>query len=482
MPVIKKPLGETTPSKDKLDIAFIHPDLGIGGAERLVVDAAMGLQNLNHNIHIYTSHCDKSHCFEEVGSGELEVSVYGDFFPTKIAGKLHILFAILRQFYLTIKLIFTGEILKYDYFIVDQLSFCVPLLVLFARENARVLFYCHFPDQLLAQRGSVVKKLYRQPFDALEQWTTGISDRIVVNSNFTKSMFHKTFSQLSWVDPGVIYPCVDLASAAVDPEADLEVKEFLTSEFFLSVNRFERKKNIELAISLFAKFKSEFHKRGESPSARSKPRLVIAGGFDARVSENVEYLRELTHLAESLHLNAFTIRGKLLTLPPSTDILFLPSIKSSIKTSLIKQCELLLYTPSFEHFGIVPVESMLCQTPVLGANNGGPLESIVNYDFTLATRDSATGYICEPTLEKWGNILIKHYFEVDPSTKEQLGTNGIARVEKIFLRDEMSRAFMDNLNKTATRPNKGKLFTILLFWQLEAVVLISGIVLAMYKR
>ncbi|KAL4262177.1 Alpha-1,3/1,6-mannosyltransferase ALG2, partial [Pleurotus pulmonarius] len=47
-----------------LRIAFLHPDLGIGGAERLVVDAALGLQNLGHRVDVYTSHHDPTHCFE----------------------------------------------------------------------------------------------------------------------------------------------------------------------------------------------------------------------------------------------------------------------------------------------------------------------------------------------------------------------------------------------------------------------------------
>ena len=33
-----------------LKIAFLHPDLGIGGAERLVVDAAVGLQQKGHDV------------------------------------------------------------------------------------------------------------------------------------------------------------------------------------------------------------------------------------------------------------------------------------------------------------------------------------------------------------------------------------------------------------------------------------------------
>jgi alpha-1,3/alpha-1,6-mannosyltransferase len=48
-----------------LRIAFDHPDLGIGGAERLIVDAAKELQDRGHNITIFTSHHSKSHSFEE---------------------------------------------------------------------------------------------------------------------------------------------------------------------------------------------------------------------------------------------------------------------------------------------------------------------------------------------------------------------------------------------------------------------------------
>ena len=57
--------------RQKRNVIFFHPDLGIGGAERLIVDAAAGLQELGHKVTIFTSHCDKSHCFEEVRDGKL---------------------------------------------------------------------------------------------------------------------------------------------------------------------------------------------------------------------------------------------------------------------------------------------------------------------------------------------------------------------------------------------------------------------------
>lgn len=50
-------------------IVFLHPDLGIGGAERLVVDAAVGLQKRGHKVVIFTSHCDPAHCFDEARDG-----------------------------------------------------------------------------------------------------------------------------------------------------------------------------------------------------------------------------------------------------------------------------------------------------------------------------------------------------------------------------------------------------------------------------
>lgn len=61
-------MAVNTPTKKS--IVFFHPDLGIGGAERLVIDAAVGLQNLGHKVTIYTSYCDKNHCFEEARDGE----------------------------------------------------------------------------------------------------------------------------------------------------------------------------------------------------------------------------------------------------------------------------------------------------------------------------------------------------------------------------------------------------------------------------
>ena len=58
-----------------------------------------------------------------------------------------------------------------------QVSVCIPVLRL-SRQKKNVLFYCHFPDQLLTQRKTTLKKLYRAPIDWLEERTTGMADMV----------------------------------------------------------------------------------------------------------------------------------------------------------------------------------------------------------------------------------------------------------------------------------------------------------------
>ena len=68
-------------------IVFLHPDLGIGGAERLVVDAALALKSRGHSVQFVTNHHDPDHCFEETKSNQLHVTVIGDWIPRSLFGR-----------------------------------------------------------------------------------------------------------------------------------------------------------------------------------------------------------------------------------------------------------------------------------------------------------------------------------------------------------------------------------------------------------
>lgn len=249
-------------------VAFIHPDLGIGGAERLIVDAALALKSKGHDVTLFTSHCDPKHCFEEVK--DLDVEVYGDFLPTSFLNKFYIVFAFLRQLYLSIKLIITLQFYQYDIIILDQLSYCIPLLQIFS-WNTKILFYCHFPDKLLASHKSLIRKIYRLLFDIVEDISTSYADEVVVNSKFTKSVVQREFKLVSG-ELKVVYPCVETDTRVFAPSKNalsFVDKTLGDRSFFLSINRFERKKNIKLALQAFAKYLEE--------SKDMKQVLIIAG-------------------------------------------------------------------------------------------------------------------------------------------------------------------------------------------------------------
>ncbi|EWC45695.1 hypothetical protein DRE_05256 [Drechslerella stenobrocha 248] len=410
------------------NIVFVHPDLGIGGAERLVVDAAVGLQNLGHNVTIYTSHCDPSHCFDECRDGTLKVIVRGNtVFPPSILGRFSILCAILRQLHLTVSLLLTSDTTTIDYFFVDQLSVCIPLLRYFL-PDARVLFYCHFPDKLLASRKSVVKSIYRVPFDWVEGLTTGLSDGIVVNSRFTAGVFKDAFPRINVV-PRVVYPCVDVhEDEKGQQKLEGDKYPFLQGsdrKIVLSINRFERKKNVELAVKAFAQFDSRKRKRA---------RLVIAGGYDNRVAENIEYHSELEKLCDEFALRHATCRNYIssLTIPSDIDVLFLPSVPSALKSFLLRTASVLAYTPENEHFGIVPLEAMLVGTPVLATNTGGPLETILD--------NGVTGWLRPSEPPQWSEILSTVLFDLDDDERAALAKRAKLRVTENFSKESMAAA------------------------------------------
>lgn len=203
----------------------------IGGAERVVVDAAVGLQNLGHKVVMYTSHHDPTHCFEETRDGNIIISVCKEeqidkikdtlpylcdplylfhfpalgtltvrvggntIIPRTIMGRFYIVCAILRNLHLALTILMMSiksnresnrssppsnkdssksedeeEDGQFDVIIVDQLSVSIPLL---RWTGAKIFFYCHFPDKLLTKRESFLKKFYRVPVDFIEELTTG---------------------------------------------------------------------------------------------------------------------------------------------------------------------------------------------------------------------------------------------------------------------------------------------------------------------
>ncbi|KAF6169533.1 hypothetical protein GIB67_018900 [Kingdonia uniflora] len=390
------PIKRREEEKSMLNIAIIHPDLGLGGAERLIVDAAVELAAHGHNVHIFTAHHDPSRCFEETLAGTFPVTVYGAFLPRHIFYHFHAVCAYLRCMFVALCVLLMWS-KTFKVILADQVSVIIPLLK--SKKSTKVVFYCHFPDLLLAQHTTALRRVYRKPIDMLEEATTGMADLILVNSRFTASTFASTFKGLDarGVRPAVLYPAVNVEHFDEPSAYNLNI---------LSINRFERKKNIELAISSFGML----HAHEEDVLQGfdfSKTSLTIAGGFDDRLRENVEYLEELKCLAKKEGV--------------SERVKFITSCSTAERNALLSQCLCVLYTPKDEHFGIVPLEAMAAQKPVIACNSGGPVETI---------KDSVTGFLCEPTPQEFSFAMAK--LISDSQMAEKMGREARLHVSEGF--------------------------------------------------
>ncbi|CAD7926106.1 unnamed protein product [Amoebophrya sp. A120] len=355
-----------------MKVAFVHLDLGIGGAEQLIVHAARGLKRKGHDVVIYTSFFDPNRCLSGLTNSPKEardnkdvvlVLVHGDWLPRTIYGVCTLLCSVLRMLWLCF-CVPTGI---FDVLVNDQVANINPWLR--KRTAGKLLFYCHFPDLLLCvERSSYLKRAYRAVFDRWERETTAACDILCVNSEFTKKTLQQTFpAEFAQIETHVLYPPVDLAevdqhraavtTAGVD-KANPSPNRLSKHNFFVSLNRYERKKEVELALDAFCILRKKFPKEAEDKV------LVVAGGYDVRVPENVEYERELQVRAEELGIQR--------------SVIFLRSVPTDCRWWLLENALALIYTPKNEHFGIVPIEAMALGTFVIASNTGGPRESVAD--------------------------------------------------------------------------------------------------------
>ncbi|CAE7804910.1 alg2, partial [Symbiodinium microadriaticum] len=359
---------------------------------------------------------------------------------------------------------------------------------------------------LLSQRTSLLKSLYRLPFDIVEELTTLLADRIVVNSNFTAGVFAKTFRLACGSKPGVLYPCVRLddtlelgvaawgGSAGLAPIAACSAAGIVFAPrlaplwrraraprrgpfvlrvrsppcgvcrarapvsrssapraarpVVLSINRFERKKGLRLAIDAFASMRATAARESRAHDAV----LVMAGGYDPRLSENIEHHRELWARCEELGLTPANAddgyvahcKAEASRRAPRADVLFVRSFSDADKSAMLRDCSLVVYTPRGEHFGIVPLEAMAWYRPVLAIDDAGPRETVLH---------EATGFLEDGSADSFAARMSQVLNS--PDAVERLGRAARERVSSTFtlgaMRRELGRLVVELKSVPPTR-------------------------------
>lgn len=178
------------------------------------------------------------------------------------------------------------------------------------------------------------------------------------------------------------------------------------------------------------------------------------GGFDPRLADNVQTLTKLIELCAVLGLSVYIATST--PLPshlshlqedkPSqvaSNVTFLLNFTTTQRTALLQSTNTLalLYTPSNEHFGIGPVEGMVCGVPVLACESGGPVESIIPFPagdlVDFANLDpKPTGFLAAPTTAAFAAALLR-IMHLSVAQRAELSSAAKARAREHFGMDAM---------------------------------------------
>jgi glycosyltransferase involved in cell wall biosynthesis len=158
-------------------------------------------------------------------------------------------------------------------------------------------------------------------------------------------------------------------SRVVYPPIDTERFKFRSSEdFFLSVQRIEPEKRLEIQMEAFRKVPSE--------------RLVVVGGVSKGAESYFAMIRKIA----------------------PDNVGFVGSISDEELIDLYSRCKAVIQTNLDEDFGIVPVEAMASGKPCIAVKEGGFMETIVH---------GKTGILIEPPYVQNLAEVIKKFDEYD---------------------------------------------------------------------
>ena len=260
-----------------------------------------------------------------------------------------------------------------------------PLVLRYLRTPA--IYYCHEPPRHIYEnqfKATDSKLTFRTALDYLDplirlyygagqsfDWKSTRSAKLVlVNSVF----IHDQVKEIYDIEPVISYHGVDteIFSPATQPAK---------GKYVLSVGAIQPHKGYDFLIQSFGEI-----------DAPLRPPLYLIGNV-----ENDSEQKRLQALAQASEVDLHIEVG-----------LDQPTLTQRYKDALF-----VAYAPYNEPFGLVPLEAMACGKPVVGVNEGGIRETVV---------DSYTGFLVERDPLRFGKAI--QTLIADPALIEQYGQNG----------------------------------------------------------
>lgn len=255
------------------------------------------------------------------------------------------------------------------------------------KPTSRHISYIHCPPRFLwgmePSRQGRIPKIFRLPVkfinNLLRIWDYSSAQRpdiLVANSEDIRARIKKAYRR----DSIVINPPIDTPPPAetIDQRITSNLQHLPPDGYYLYLGRLVDYKKVDVIIDTFKKL----------PNLN----LVIAGTGD---------------MEESLKEKA---RGL-------SNIIFTGRVDESEKWELYKKAKATIHI-NHEDFGIVPVESMMAGTPVIGLNKGGTKETVIN---------GKTGILIEEPAVEDLEAAIKKFEKMNPSQLSSIKESSVAR-------------------------------------------------------
>jgi len=394
-------------------IALLHAFLNQkGGAENLLLWYSRHLLEKGHEVTVFTARFDYNLWVSEAKDLRIiEIPWLGDayFLAPFVRNKL---LSQLSNF----------DIINFHNL---NLAFSIAFVKKSSLGSSKLVWYCHEPhrplyptitdvgfEHLYSAKMRVGSGLY-DAYYLLEKLQKDFSnkihkrydqhivkktDLILANSNYTAGLVKRIYKK----DAHTCYPGIDVTKFSDNGNA----KESLNCEkLILTVGFLRLVKNFDTAIKSM-RYVVQIHR---------KAKLIIVGSGPERY--------RLLKLVKQLNLENHVVIQRL------TDQELVNYYGSS---------DVVLYIPTNEPFGLVPLEAMASKKPVVASNSSGPTETVEN---------NRTGLLVDPKDPKAVANAICKLLE-DKKLSRQMGEAGRKRVENSFtLRRSASRfeTYLDNL-------------------------------------
>ena len=373
-----------------MKIAIYH-NLPSGGAKRTLLEAVRHLSS-RHDFDVYsTSLANQEYADVRpyVKANKVYPYAVGNLYNSPF-GRLNMLVRVAdlnRIQKLNRSIAAELEQLDYDAIFVNPCQIEISPSILRFTQSVPTLYYCHEPPRILYEnmpyRPYDGKSKRRQLVDSVDplpgryfsrlkendRTNTQNADIVLANSAFAQATVKNVYAK----QPEVAYPGTD---AALFHPLGLERERAV-----LSVGSLTPLKNFDFIIRALGTI-----------SPNNRPPLWLVSNF-----QNPPEREYLEGLAAQL----------------GVEVLFFGNISDQELVKFYNQAAVTAYTPVREPFGLVPLESMACETPVVTVREGGMQETV---------QDGVTGWLVDRQPEMLAEKIL--YVLDNPEIAAQVGKNG----------------------------------------------------------